>query len=147
MKTNEYNIHAAYIAYIEACLHKYKSMPVIFFCDASQSCRLRKVLHSYNSRLAVIVACWASPTDQDTSCTSTKEYLMWCKNWSCRLRKCLCSYKEDAHTVAWWVSPYWPRHIELQSGHTHTLWLGGCLLLTNCKTHLALLFVVQTVAG
>ena len=107
MKTNVYDIPAAYIAYIEACLHKYKSMPVIFFCDANQSCRVRKVLHSYNSRLAVIVACCMGvSTDQETSCTSTKEYLMWCKNWSFRLRKCLCSYKEDAHTVACWVSPY-----------------------------------------
>jgi len=57
MKTNEYDIPTAYIAHIEACLHKYKSMPVIFFCDANQSCRLRNVLHSYKPRLAVSTYC------------------------------------------------------------------------------------------
>jgi len=40
-------------------------------------------------------------------------------NWICRLRKRLCSYKEDAHTVACWVSPT-DQDTELQGGHTHT---------------------------
>jgi len=49
--------------------------------------------------------------------------------------------------------PFMVQKVELQiekmflpaaTRRTHTLWLAGCVLLINCKTHLALLFVVQT---
>ena len=77
------------------------------FCDANQSCRLRKVLHSSKPRLAVSTYCGLLGVSllTRTHLAQVQKNTFCGANWSCRLRKCLCRYKEDAHTVACWVSP------------------------------------------
>ena len=145
------SIARKYIAHIEACLHEYKSMPVIFFFVVqTMSCRLSLAqLQAQVSCKHIRIYCGLLGVSllTRTHLVQVQKNTFRGANWICRLRQRLCSYKEDAHTVACWVSPTaWPRHrvTRRTHTHTHTLWLAGCLLLVNCKTHLALIFVVQT---
>jgi len=85
-------------------------MSEIFLCGANHELEIEKGLQSYKSRLPVSTHCGLLGVSllTRTYLAQVKKYTFYGANWSC--------YMKD----------------------THTLWLTGCLPLTNCKTHLAL---------
>ena len=59
-------------------------MPVIyiFFCGENHELQIEKSFAQLQAQVSCKHILWlvgCLPTDQDTSCTSTKEYLLWCK--------------------------------------------------------------------
>jgi len=60
-----------------ARLNEYKKMSEIFLCGANHELQIEKGLQSYKSSSGKKHTLWLAgclPTDQDTSCTSSKVY-------------------------------------------------------------------------